>query len=190
MGDRELAEGDHGADHAHDASEVDDDDAVFELRFTPSVALVATVRRFVSDFYAQMLGDDDLSGRLAMATHEMLENTVHYSSDGKGSLEIFMKRRPQRVDVCIKTRNRAEAEVLARAKEALDGVVGAEDPNAHYLALCRRAAKRSDGGSGLGLGRIRAEADLGVSYSIGGEQLTIRVEGSFDVGNPPPPTLA
>lgn len=168
----------------------DDDDAVFELRFTPSVALVATVRRFVSEFYSQMLGDQDLSGRLAMATHEMLENTVHYSSDGRGSLEIFMKRRPQRVDVCIKTRNRAEPQALARAKEALDGVVDAEDPNAHYLTLCRRAAKRSDGGSGLGLGRIRAEADLGVSYSIGGEQLTIRVEGSFDVENPTTATLA
>ncbi|AKU99308.1 hypothetical protein AKJ09_05972 [Labilithrix luteola] len=157
------------------------DEGFFELRFSPSVALVATVRRFVTEFYAQVLGNADLSGRLAMATHEMLENTVHYSSDGRGAIAIAMKKQPESVEIRIETTNSVVPDRLARAKEALDGVVGASDPNVHYLSLVRRAAKRTDGGSGLGLGRIRAEADLDVSYRVEGDQLTIRVEGKFDL---------
>lgn len=79
---------------------------------------------------------------------------------------------------------------MERAREALEGVVTASDANAHYLTLVRRAAKRTDGGSGLGLGRIRAEAGLEVSYVIEGDMLTIRVEGNFDLSNDTTPPRA
>jgi hypothetical protein len=36
----------------------------------------------------------------------------------------------------------------------------------------KRAATRTEG-SGLGLGRIRAEADMAIEYAIDGEELTI-----------------
>jgi hypothetical protein len=62
---------------------------------------------------------------------------------------------------------------------ALDEVVGAEDPLTMYNRLVRRAAKRTDGGSGLGLGRIRAEADLALSYAIDGDTVAVTAEGHF-----------
>ena len=55
----------------------------------------------------------------------------------------------------------------------------AEDPEALYNQLVRRAAKRRDGGSGLGLGRIRAEADLALSYAIEGDTVVVTAEGRF-----------
>lgn len=159
-------------------------EALFELRFSPSAALIATVRQFVTEFYAHVLGDEDISNRLAMATHELLENTVRYGIDGRSELDIVVHRTDDGVDVAITTRNRVLPEQLARAEEALDGVVKAADPASHYLTLVHRAAKRTDGGSGLGLGRIRAEADLALAYDIAGDVLRILATGNFRMAHP------
>lgn len=162
------------------ASASSDDEALFELRFAPSVALVSIVRRFVSDFYDELLGDADASHKLAMATHEMLENAVHYSSDGRSELVVSLHRKAREYIVTIETKNRATGERLVKVRHALDEVVNAEDPTALYNQLMRRAAKRTDGGSGLGLGRIRAEGDLALSYSIDGDLLVVKAEGRFN----------
>src|SRR5437660_1066565 len=60
----------------------------FELTLRPNLELVATVRLFVESFYHRTLSDEELSGRLAIATHELLENAVKYSVDGETSLRI------------------------------------------------------------------------------------------------------
>ncbi len=46
-----------------------------ELRFSPSPELIPVVRRFVSAFYERLLSQADAASRLALATHELLENT-------------------------------------------------------------------------------------------------------------------
>lgn len=141
--------------------------------------MVSRVRKFVSDFYVELLGDPDMSHKLAMATHEMLENAVSYSSDKRSELIVSLHRLRGEYVVAIKTKNRASDERLVKVRSVLDEVVGAEDPSVLYTELIRRAAKRRDGGSGLGLGRIRAEADLALSYSIEGDTLVITAEGRF-----------
>ena len=153
--------------------------AIFELRFEPTVALVSTVRRFVTDFYGEQFEGDEVSHKLAMATHEMLENTVHYSLDGRSELTIALRRSSEQFAVTIQTKNRATAERLDKVRSHLDEVVCADDPEALYIELVRRAAKRRDGGSGLGLGRIRAEADLALSYAIEGDTIIVTAQGSF-----------
>jgi hypothetical protein len=153
--------------------------SLFELRFRPNVALVSTVRRFVSDFYRELLSDADVSHKLAMATHEMLENAVHYSIDQCAELLIAAHKDDHEMVVTIRTKNRATTERLAKVRVHLDEVVGAEDPITMYNHLVRRAAKRTDGGSGLGLGRIRAEADLALSYAIDGDTISVTAEGHF-----------
>jgi hypothetical protein len=155
------------------------DGALFELRFQPTVALVSTVRRFVTDFYREQFLDAEVSHKLAMATHEMLENTVHYSLDRHSELTIALHQLEQEYVVTIRTQNRASEERLAKVKSALDEVVDATDLDAMYMQLVRRAAKRKDGGSGLGLGRIRAEADLALSYAIEGDTVIVTAEGRF-----------
>ena len=73
-------------------------------------------------------------------------------------------------------------ERLQKVRVALDEVVSADDPVSLYNRLVRRAAKRTDGGSGLGLGRIRAEADLALSYAIDGDTIAVTAEGHFMTG--------
>lgn len=155
------------------------DAAIFELRFEPTVALVATIRRFVSEFYGELLGNRDVADNLGMATHEMLENATAYSNDRKSEMTIAARHDGVRVEITIQTKNRATPERLAKVRKALDEVVTATDPEALYMTLVHRAAKRRDGGSGLGLGRIRAEADMALEYVIAGDMLTVTAQGAF-----------
>jgi hypothetical protein len=156
------------------------DDACFELQFAPNVALVATVRRFVTDFYGKVVNDDDVTDRLAVTAHELLDNAVRYSVDAQTGIGIRVGHDGTNVDVTIRTMNRASAEQLEAARRALDEVVSAPDASAVYAAQVRRAATRTEG-SGLGLGRVRAEMGLTLSYEIRDDCVTIVARGRFPV---------
>ena len=135
------------------------DDAYFELSFSPNVTLVGTVRRFVGDFYTRIIEDADVTSRLAVATHELLENAVRYSADGNTTVRVGVKRTPGEMRITIDTRNRAKAPNLEVLRGTLAEVVESTDHEQLYQAMMRRSAKRTDG-SGLGLrARLRGRAE-------------------------------
>src|SRR5262245_17627316 len=111
--------------------------AHFELSFVPTAELVSVVRRFVTGFYDRML-DGDTAARLAMATHELLENTVKYSTDGRASMSIDLQPDGGDSVLSICTRNRARAEDVALLARMLDEMGAAEDSQHYYQALLRR----------------------------------------------------
>jgi hypothetical protein len=152
-----------------------DEDAYFELSFSPCISLVSMVRRFVTEFYTEVLGDAEVTSRIAIATHELLENGARYALDGITSVRIGVTRVAAGALVSIVTKNRASESHLASVRKMLDEIKAAPDPQAHYLVLMRRTAKRTDG-SGLGLGRIRAETDMHLDYRIDGDVITLRAE--------------
>lgn len=159
-----------------------EEDAYFELSFSPNVTLVSTVRRFVSEFYVQVLGDAEMTSRLAIATHELLENAVRYSCDGHSSIRIGVTTSPSNeIEIVIDTRNRASRDNLASLQSAVEEMTAATDAALHYQTLMRRTAKRTDG-SGLGLGRIRAETDMEISYRIEDDMALLRAQARFAKG--------
>jgi hypothetical protein len=153
-------------------------DAHFELSFSPNVKLVGTVRRFVSEFYTQSLGDPDVTSRLAVATHEMLENAVRYSLDGNTNIRIVVQRHPEAVGVTIDTRNRAPGGHIESLRGILDELCAAPDPDEYFQLMIRRSSKRAEG-SGLGLGRIRAESGMAMAYRIDGDVVFLRAHARF-----------
>ncbi len=146
--------------------------AHLELHFSPSVELISLVRRFVFDFYRQILRDEDAVSRVALATHELLENAVRYSTNGEALV---------RIDVCpddhaatgsdtpslltIRMENRADEPHRVALGGIFDELRDADDPFEHYRVVMTRNAKRTDG-SGLGLARIRAEAEMDLDCEI------------------------
>jgi hypothetical protein len=156
-----------------------EEDAYFELSFSPNVRLVSTVRRFVSEFYGEAVGNSEVTSQLAVATHEMLENAVRYSVDGNTSIRIGIKRLGPSLKVTIDTENRASLRSIASLRTTIDEIGGAADPAAHYLVLMRRSAKRADG-SGLGFGRVRAESGMSISYDVDGDVVRVRAQALFD----------
>jgi len=149
----------------------------FELTFRPNVELISIVRRFVSDFYERMVDDQDAVSRMALATHELLENAVKYSSDGATSLSItFEPGEPSSV-VSIRLANRASSEHVETLTTIFEEMKDYEDPFAHYQVAMARSAKRKVG-SGLGLVRVRAEGEMNMSYTIDDDRVTILAQTS------------
>jgi hypothetical protein len=153
-------------------------DAYFELSFAPNMGLLTTVRRFVSDFYERVLDDAVLASRVSLAAHELLENAVAYSVDGHSTMSIGVRRRDGGLDIAIDTRNRAVADKAAALQVQLDELAAAPDVAAHYQVLMRRSAKRAEG-SGLGLGRVAAEADMKLSCRLEDDTVHLFARASY-----------
>jgi hypothetical protein len=137
--------------------------AYFHVSFAPNIKLVSTVRKFTAEFYRRLLVDQAMSSRLALATHELLENAVAYATDGETGVRIELKE----PHLMIKTWNRASPERIAELKAAIDELNRAPDADEYYQQMLARTAHRTDG-SGLGLARIRAEADMTVTCEVEG----------------------
>jgi hypothetical protein len=154
------------------------------LEFRPHVELVTRAREFVTDFYEQLLTDADAVSRLALATHELLENVVKYSSDGRSHFEIELFESNGESVVRIRARNRTTPERVVELRRLVDEIAGSSDPIQMYQRFMRRSAQREDGGSGLGLARIRAEAEMTVRCDVLGDEVTIVVEGPVVLADP------
>jgi anti-sigma regulatory factor (Ser/Thr protein kinase) len=142
----------------------------FQLVFRPNISLVSTVRRFAGEFYRRVLVDQELTSRLALATHELLENAVTYSSDQETAIRIDIEDEKL---IIIRTWNRANPDRIEAVKTNIDRVMAAPDSELYYQEQMRIAAKRNDG-SGLGLARVRNEAELNLNYEIENDKICIR----------------
>lgn len=151
------------------------EEASLKLDFRPSVDLVSVVRRFVSDFYSRILVDPDAGSRIALAVHELLENTLKHSIDGETSVTIDVDQIGESSAIVIASSNRAAPENMQQVSSLLDEMGRSMDPLVHYLELLHRNARRTDG-SGLGLARIRAEGEMSMRYSINADRITIFAE--------------
>jgi len=151
--------------------------ALFELTFQPSFELVPEVRDFVESLYLRILRDADLSGRLAIATHELLENAVKYSSDGATSLRVEVVPNAGACAVVVQTRNRADDQHVATLRGYLDEMRASGDPTGYYYQRMRRAA-RDASASQLGLARVQCEAEMRLSCTIEGDTVTINAEAT------------
>jgi anti-sigma regulatory factor (Ser/Thr protein kinase) len=135
-----------------------------ELSFRPNVELISVVRRFVAEFHARMFSDPDTTSRIALASHELLENAIRYSLDGETRIRIEVLRESPMSHVKIRTWNRATPEHLNEVRKLFGEMRENDDPFHHYQALMRRTA-RIVGGSGLGLARVRAEGEMQLAFS-------------------------
>ena len=148
----------------------------FELTFSPDIELVTGVRDFVEALYRRILQDGNLSGRVAIATHELLENAVKYTIDGPTYLrvEVIMPTDGARA-VSIQTRNRADERHVSTLLGYLGEIRASDDPDAYYLQRMRQAARDTQV-SQLGLARVRCEAEMQLSCTVEGNTVTIHAE--------------
>jgi hypothetical protein len=152
----------------------------FELSlFSPDMTLIATVRRFVSDLCTRAFDDDDITSRVVVATHELLDNAVRYSSRDASGIRVELQRVGDEVDVHIITRNRFDEAHGRELERLLDEMRASSDRATFYQTLIRRVAKRSENGSGLGLGRVHAEAELDLDSRFDTGIVHICAEGRF-----------
>jgi hypothetical protein len=132
-----------------------------QVSFRPNVKLISTVRKFTEEFYQRLLDDRAISEKVALATHELLENAVAYASDGDTSIRVEMGDD----ELTIKTWNRTSPERQAALVALIGELEKVSDPDAHYQRVMNHTAYRTDG-SGLGLIRIMAEAEMKLGVEV------------------------
>jgi hypothetical protein len=142
-----------------------------ELSFAPSLALVTIVRRFVITFFDLVLTSPTWSSKLAVTVHELLENACKFSTDRDSYVRIDVHKTPSFSEVTIETRNLASSD-NCRTLEALFAEMAAiVDPMTFYLARMEHSLGSPQ--SQLGLARVRAEADMALSYRVEGDRVSI-----------------
>ena len=138
-----------------------------EVSAAPLWGLIPQTRRFVAAFCDRELGQPDLSGRVSLTTHELLENAVRYSAGGTILLRVEIARR--QIEVFVQ--NDAAAKDTARLKQVINEL-SANDPSEYYQTRMAVNA-RQQGAAGLGLARIAAEAGMRLSARIQGPSVRI-----------------
>jgi hypothetical protein len=146
--------------------------AYIELHFSQNVELIRIARRFVAEVCGRLLNDPDATSRVALATHELLENAVKYSLDCATTIRIEILQIDSVCKVSVRTRNRAAPDHVANLRQLVDGIAAAADPFVFYNALMRKNAARTEG-SGLGLARICAEGEMTMRYELSGNDVTV-----------------
>jgi hypothetical protein len=152
-----------------------------EFRFPAEPGLVSIVRRFVSDFCQQTLGSRALAERVALTTHELLENTVAYSTNGESSLHVEVATDGPRAVVSLRTRNQASPEDIEALSGRLREIQEAPDAFAYYQMVMRRNSGLRDK-SGLGLARVFAETQTQMSMQREADDcITVLAQTCFDL---------
>lgn len=149
------------------------------LRFAPSWELISDVRRFVDIFLRRTLASPDAASRVALAAHELLENATKYSIDGEVALHLEV-RRADTPYLTITVGNRANEDEIERLEARFGEMNKQEDAFLHYQELIRAARGRSVR-AGLGLARIRAEAEMDLSCRI--EEGRVEIVGTTEVSD-------
>lgn len=121
-------------------------------------------RCYIADILQPVLIDNDNVDRLAIAVHELLENCIKYSNGDSVRLEFEINREGDEATACIRTTNSALRSHVVDLCRRIDALNAASDPIEHYDEVIRDSL--AQGGSSLGLARVRAESGVHLSYQI------------------------
>jgi hypothetical protein len=144
-----------------------------ELRLDTDPLLVSPARRFVEEVLEKVVTDADLVSRVAMTAHELLENAAKYARNTKAELSVTMQPLADGArEIVLKLSNATSPHHVDRLKQMFARLDGCGDPLTFYLNLMRQNAHEVSQ-SGLGLARIRAEAEMSLALAVNGEVATI-----------------
>ena len=146
------------------------------MNFAPSVDLIRPIRLFVAPFFQHLLGRGSASERLELATQELLENSMKFCKDGETRLRVAVSPLTAGAIISVNTRNTATPENIRRLERAVQSLSGT-NPQAVYMELL---AASEDDGAGVGLARIRVEADMELTCIVTDDDVDVRAQGRIE----------
>lgn len=140
-----------------------------ELSFRPTVHTIGVVRRAITTLCEPAM-DRDASARVALATHELLENVLRHSLDGDTILTVRSYEGPH-ARITVTTYSRATPAKIAELKAFTSRMFG-QAPDEFYRAVMMSRADSEDDG-GLGLARVYAEAEMSLDVQSEGDTVKV-----------------
>jgi hypothetical protein len=125
---------------------------------------ISIAQRVVDDLSGRLFGDQDIGWRLAMATHELLDNALRYGRDGTANLVLLIEQVQGGRTASVRVRSRADGEAVQELRRRVGRLGEAKDAWAFYIDAMRQTARETTG-SGLGLARLSAEGEMTVSLA-------------------------
>lgn len=151
----------------------------FELSLEVNPRLVSVTRRFVEEALERAVDDPDITARLSMAAHELLENAAKYAVDRRGLLKVVVEPRNGGARAVVQLTNVTTPAHVERLKNSFAEMSSSDDAFTLYAELMKRNARDRDV-SGLGLARIWAEGEMNLALETRDENVTIMASAVVD----------
>jgi anti-sigma regulatory factor (Ser/Thr protein kinase) len=143
------------------------------LRMKPPWVFIDELRRFVESFCACACPGGEREAQLALAVHELMQNAVPNSHDEE--VELTLEVEPDADRVAVSVSNRCTDAEYHALVDKIDRMNNEPDALKHYLVAMKETPATTRGG--LGMARVRFEAQLDLSVSRQAGRLTIHASG-------------
>lgn len=141
----------------------------FDIAFSSQWwSFISSTRIFVSSFCGHSIGDPDFSDRVAMATHELLENAVKYSA--AHCLPVKCQVGLDEGHMWVRVQNEAEPAHIESLRRVFTEV---SDGNPIDVYIQKMQASVMSDKSELGLARVRYEAGADLRMDYDGKVVTL-----------------
>jgi anti-sigma regulatory factor (Ser/Thr protein kinase) len=147
------------------------------LRMKPPWVFIDEIRRFVESFCACACTGANRESQLALAVHELMQNAVPHSHDEEVDLVLEVDPDADRVAVAVTNRT-TDAEFTA-IRDRIARMNSEPDALRHYVRAMKESPVTVRGG--LGLARIRFEAQLELSVTRSDTRVTVHATGPLHV---------
>jgi hypothetical protein len=164
-------------------SERDGRPILLMLRMRPPWVFVDEIRRFVEGFCACASPGRNREAQVALAVHELMQNAIPQAGGAEVDLSLQVDLQAGRIEISVSNPCSEEAyqELLLRL-----GQINSEpDALRGYLKAMQETPTAHRGG--LGLARVRFEAQLELSVAREGQRVTILAHGPLDAPQLPSP---
>jgi hypothetical protein len=143
------------------------------LRMVPVWVFVDEVRQFVESFCACAGIGAEREGQLALATHELMQNGITYGTCEDIELRLSIDAAADQVEVSLTNTCAPGQPAQLRARLA---TLREQEPLESYVRAMGADPKAP---GGLGLARIRYEAQLELEVVESGDRLTVSARGKL-----------
>jgi len=146
------------------------------LRMKPPWVFVDEIRRFVESFCACACPGQSREAQVALAVHELMQNAIPQASGEDVDLTLQVDPKADRIEVAVT--NPCSDEAFAELQARVARINAEPDALRSYLRAMEESPIAARGG--LGLARIRFEAQLELAVIREGSRVTVLARGPLN----------
>jgi anti-sigma regulatory factor (Ser/Thr protein kinase) len=146
------------------------------LRMRPPWVFVDEIRRFVESFCACACPGQTREAQVALAVHELMQNAIPQAGGDDVDLTLQVDPAADRIEIAVS--NPCSEEQFQELLTRIERLNSEPDALRSYLRAMTEAPAVARGG--LGLARVRFEAQLELSVIREGRRVTVLARGLLD----------